>query len=83
MSAAPASTNRNYTLTAGQTSSVNVTNAAANLTIGGASTATTGALTKLGAGTLTLSGANLHTGLTTVAGGTLAAGANNALATGG
>ena len=54
-----ASTNRNYTLTAGQTSTVSVTNAAANLTIGGASTASTGALTKLGAGTLTLSGANL------------------------
>ncbi len=77
-----ATTNRNYTLTAGQTSTVSVTNAAANLTIGGASTATTGALTKLGSGTLTLSGANLHTGLTTVAGGTLAEGANNALATG-
>ncbi len=78
-----ATTNRNYTLTAGQTSSINVTNAATNLTLGGASTATTGALTKLGAGTLTLSGANLHTGLTTVAGGTLAEGANNALASGG
>ena len=77
-----ASTNRNYTLTAGQTSTINVTNAAANLTLSGASTATTGALTKLGAGTLTLSGANLHTGLTSVAGGTLAYGASNALATG-
>ncbi len=78
-----AATNRNYTLTAAQTSSINVTNAATNLTIAGASTATTGALTKLGAGTLTLSGPNLHTGLTTVAGGVLAEGANNALASGG
>ncbi len=78
-----ASSNRNYTLTAGQTSTISVTDPAANLTMAGASTATTGALTKLGAGTLTLSGANLHTGLTTVGGGTLAAGANNALATGG
>jgi filamentous hemagglutinin family protein len=78
-----ASTNRNFTLTAGRTSSISVTDAATNLTIGGASTATTGALTKLGAGTLTLSGANLHTGLTTVAGGTLTEGASNALATGG
>ena len=78
-----AATNRNYTLTAAQTSSINVTNAATNLTIAGASTATTGALTKLGAGTLTLSGPNLHTGLTTVAGGVLAEGANDALASGG
>ena len=40
-------------------------------------------LTKAGAGTLTLSGANLHTGLNTVTAGTLALGANNALVTGG
>jgi autotransporter-associated beta strand protein len=80
---ATATTNRNYVLTAAQTGSINVVNAATNLTLGGGSTATTGGLTKLGAGTLTLSGANLHTGLTTVAGGTLAYGASNALAAGG
>jgi fibronectin-binding autotransporter adhesin len=66
---ATASTNRNFTLTAATTSTIEVTTN--NLTISGASTATTGALTKSGAGTLTLSGANLHTGLTTVSAGTL------------
>lgn len=78
-----ASTNRDFTLNAGTTDSIRVTNAATNLTISGASTNTTGALTKAGAGTLTLSGANLNTGTTTVAGGTLALGASNALASGG
>ena len=38
-----------------------------------------GGLTKIGAGTLTLSGANTYTGGTTVSGGTLALGANNVL----
>jgi autotransporter-associated beta strand protein len=63
-----ASTDRNFTLTAATTSTINNTN---QLTITGASTATTGALTKAGAGTLILSGTNLHTGLTTISAGTL------------
>ncbi|HEU0233509.1 MAG TPA: autotransporter-associated beta strand repeat-containing protein [Gallionella sp.] len=69
------STDRNFILTTGTTSSFDVT--ANNLTMAGASTNTTGALTKLGNGTLTLSGANLYTGLTTVSAGnlTLAGGA--------
>ena len=74
-----ATSNRDYSLTAGQTSSINVANAATNLTLGGSSIANTGALTKLGTGTLTLAGTNLHTGVTTVSGGTLALGANNSL----
>ena len=77
---ATATTDRNFTLTAGTISTIDVTTN--NLTISGASTATSGALTKMGAGTLTLSGANLYTGLTTVSAGTLAYGASNVIATG-
>jgi autotransporter-associated beta strand protein len=47
-----------------------------------ASTATTGGLSKLGAGTLKLAGANAHTGTTTVGQGTLAFGADQTLAGG-
>lgn len=62
-----ASTNRNYTLIASTTSTVDlITN---NLTITGASTNTTGNLVKTGAGTLILGGNNLHTGTTIVAAG--------------
>jgi autotransporter-associated beta strand protein len=68
---ATASTNRNFTLTAGTTSKIDVSNAATILTIAGASTNTTGSLTKEGAGTLELTGTNLHTGATTVSTGTL------------
>ena len=78
---ATASTNRAFTLTAGTTSTIDVTTN--TLTISGASAATTGALTKIGAGTLVLSGANNYTGLTTVSQGTLRYGTNNALSSGG
>ena len=80
---ATASTNRSFTLTAATTSSIHVTEAANALTISGASANTTGALTKTGAGTLILSGLNLHTGLTTVSSGTLRYGITNALSSGG
>ena len=53
----------------------------ASVTLGALSTAnTSGGLTKIGGGTLTLSAANTYTGGTTVTGGTLALGASNALA---
>src|SRR5215472_15266308 len=77
---ATASTNRAFTLTAGTTSSIDVTTN--TLTISGAGANTTGSLTKIGAGTLTLSGANAYTSTTTVSAGTLTLGANNVLATG-
>ena len=60
---ATASTNRAFTLTAGTTSSIDVTTNI--LTISGAGANTTGSLTKIGAGTLTLSGANASTGTIT------------------
>ncbi|MFA4916765.1 MAG: autotransporter-associated beta strand repeat-containing protein, partial [Syntrophales bacterium] len=77
------STDRNFTLTAATTSSIEVTTTATILTLSGASTNTTGALTKAGSGTLVLSGLNLHTGLTTVTAGTLRYGASNVISTGG
>ena len=66
------STNRNFTLTDGTTSNIEVTTVSANVTTTGAAASTTGALTKLGSGTLTLSGANAFTGATTISAGTLA-----------
>ncbi len=66
---ATASTNRNFTINAGKTATFDITTN--NLTVSGASPATTGALTKTGAGTLTLSGANLYTGATTINAGIL------------
>jgi fibronectin-binding autotransporter adhesin len=66
-----ASTDRNFTLTAGTTSTIEVSTAATTLTMSGSAAATTGALVKSGAGTLVLTGANAHTGGTTVSAGTL------------
>jgi len=77
---ATASTDRNFTLNAGTTGTINVSSGAANLTLSGASTATTGGLTKTGAGTLTLGGANLYTGTTTISAGTLALGSSGLIA---
>jgi autotransporter-associated beta strand protein len=61
---------------------VEVSDADTNLTLSGASTNTTGGLIKIGAGKLTLGGANLYTGLTDVQAGTLAYGANNTTSSG-
>ncbi|MBU1717966.1 MAG: autotransporter-associated beta strand repeat-containing protein [Bacteroidetes bacterium] len=69
-----ASTNRNFTLTAGTTSSFEIANVSTNLTISGASASTTGSLTKIGNGTLTLSGTNAHTGITRINAGVLSVG---------
>jgi RHS repeat-associated protein len=74
------STDRNFTLTAATTSTLDV-GSGTMLTISGASTTTTGALTKAGAGTLTLSGANTYTGATTISNGTLKEGTSSALPT--
>ena len=64
-----ATSDRAFTINAGKTATLDVTSA---LTLPGATgAATNGALTKIGAGTLTLSGANTYTGLTTVSVGTL------------
>ena len=65
---ASGSTDRNFTLTTGTTSTIDASMA---FTMSGASANTTGALIKTGAGTLTISGANAHTGGTTINGGTL------------
>jgi autotransporter-associated beta strand protein len=66
---ATASTDRNFTINTGDTATINV--AANNLTMSGASTNTNGAITKTGTGTLTLTGTNLNTGITTITAGTL------------
>ena len=67
---ATASTDRNFTINAGKTATFDVSTN--NLTVSGVSTATTGALTKIGSDILTLTGANLYSGATTVSAGTLA-----------
>ncbi len=69
---ATASTNRGFTINNGVAATFEVTDPAANLTLAGATAATTGALTMQGPGTLTLSGTKSYTGRTTVNGGTLA-----------
>ena len=76
---ATASTNRAFTLTNGTSSSIDVTVEATNLTMSGASAATTGALSKVGIGRLTLSGANAYSGKTTITGGNLSISADNNL----
>jgi len=71
------STDRNFTLTAGTTSGISVTNSTGSLTISGAAATSTGNLTKSGAGTLILSGANAYTGTTIINAGTLQIGAGS------
>ncbi len=73
------SIDRGFTINAGNTAQFDVANAATNLTLTGSSGASTGGLTKLGPGTLTIDASATHgyTGTTTVSAGTLAV--NNAL----
>lgn len=71
-SGATATSDRAFTINAGKTATIEVTNAAATLTLAGATGASTdGGLTKSGAGTLALSGASTHTGATQISAGTL------------
>jgi len=77
---ADASTDRNFTINAAKTATFDITTN--NLTVSGASTATTGALTKIGDGTLTLTGANIYTGATAVNEGTLLVNGPGSLASG-
>ncbi len=65
--------NRSFTANAGQSAIFDVPTASTILTLSGGSAATTGGLTKIGNGTLSLTGANLHTGTTSVNAGVLAA----------
>jgi fibronectin-binding autotransporter adhesin len=65
------STDRNFTLTAGTSSTIEITAASKTLTIAGAAAPTSGALVKSGPGQLALAGANQYTGGTTVSAGTL------------
>jgi autotransporter-associated beta strand protein len=74
-----ASTDRDFTLSNGTASTVSVASATETLTLMGAAAAGNGSLTKAGPGTLSLSGANLHSGNTTVSAGTLALANANAL----
>jgi autotransporter-associated beta strand protein len=74
---ASATSDRAFTINAGKTAVINTTH---HLTLAGATgTGTNGALTKLGAGTLTLTGANTYTGATLISGGTLALGASGTI----
>ncbi len=70
---ATGSTDRNFTINAGKTATLDVSTAATALTLTGGSAATNGNLNKIGLGTLILSGANLHTGNTIATAGVLAA----------
>lgn len=64
-------TDRDFTLTAASSSTIDVSSTGTTLTLTGGSANTTGALTKSGTGTLALTGSNEHTGTTTVSAGTL------------
>ncbi len=80
---ATAMSDRAFTINGGKTATIDVTNSTATLTLAGATgTATSGALVKIGAGTLTLSGANTYSGGTVVSNGTLVLSAANAGGTG-
>ena len=69
------------TFAAGTEFGFDTTNAAGAVTYGNAISTLAGGITKLGPGTLTLSGANTYTGTTTISGGTLRSVNNGALAT--
>ena len=71
---ASASTDRSFTINAGQTATFDIDSGSTDLTLSGASAASSGGLTKTGPGTLTLAGTHAYTGATAITGGTLAIG---------
>lgn len=71
------SSDRNFTIVAGKTATIDVSNVATALTLTGGSAATNGNLVKTGVGTLILAGTNLHTGSYTSNGGLLSATGTN------
>ena len=76
--------NRTLTLTLSGSGDFNVTNAAGTLSISAAiGQSGTQGITKTGAGTLTLGGANTFTGVTSITAGKLLYGASNVISTGG
>lgn len=77
------STNRGFTVGSGLTANIQVTNGASVLTIGGTSSASSGALQKTGAGELRLSGTHAYTGGTIVSAGVFSLGASNILSNAG
>jgi len=80
-SGATATSNRAFTINDGKTATIDVSTAGSNLTIAGATGASsTGGLTKSGSGSLTLSGTNTYTGTTVVSAGTLLLGSSGSIA---
>jgi len=77
-----ASSTKKFTMATGGTGGFQIDNSATNLTLSGVIDGS-GGLSKSGAGTLTLTGANSYTGTTTITAGTLAEGVSNAISTGG
>lgn len=75
---AAASSNRNFTINAGKTATFDITTN--NLILSGSSPATNGALTKTGAGTLTLNSAQIYTGITKITQGELSLTSNGLIA---
>ncbi len=67
-----ASTDRGFTVAADKTGTIEVSNSLTALTFSGGTAATNGNLTKTGAGVLSLTGINAHTGTTNANGGILA-----------
>ncbi|WP_206293747.1 beta strand repeat-containing protein [Humisphaera borealis] len=78
---ATATSDRAFTINAATTATINVTTNSLSLT-GATGAATSGALTKIGNGTLILTGTSTYTGGTVISGGTLLANASGATGTG-
>ena len=80
---ASASSNRSFTLANSTSSGIAVADNSTLLTLSGNSASTSGSITKVGGGTLALTGNNSYSGGTTISAGTLQVGHANALGTSG